>query len=195
MTPNNLLEISNKEVKTMEVGYARCSTEHQKLDVQLEKLSFCEKVFCEKRSGRDFDNREQLKLCLDFVRDGDVLCITKTDRLARSITDFFNIVKMLNDKGVTLRVIDQNIDTGSSSSVIMLSLLSAFAEFENNIRRERQLEGLEKAKKLGIKLGRRPSVKEEDVIVMKEMKNNGSSVSDIAKKFGVSRASIYNYIH
>lgn len=123
------------------VGYARVSSTGQSLDVQLEKLKDCDKLFQEKKSGRT-DNREQLKQCLEYVRDGDVFVVTKLDRLGRSTRDLLNIVNRLESKGVQLRVLDQNLDTGTSSGKLMFTMLGAIAEFENDLRRERQSEGI-----------------------------------------------------
>ena len=97
------------------IGYARVSSYGQSLDVQFEKLKHCDRVFKEKQSGRSTDKREQLSLCLDYVRDGDTLVVTKLDRLARSTRDLLNILNALEEKKVKLHVIDQQIDTSTAA--------------------------------------------------------------------------------
>jgi DNA invertase Pin-like site-specific DNA recombinase len=141
------------------IGYARVSSTGQSLDVQLDQLKAtgCTKVFAEKRSGRKAKDREQLTLALGYVRDGDVFVVTRLDRLARSVTDLRNIVDQLEAKGVGFRVLRQEIDTTTSSGRLMLNMLAAFAEFENDLRRERQRDGIEKARAAGVYKGRPPT--------------------------------------
>jgi DNA invertase Pin-like site-specific DNA recombinase len=135
------------------VGYARVSSVGQSLDVQLEKLKGCDKVFREKRSGVD-TGRPALKQCLEFLRDGDALLVTKIDRLARSTSDLYRIVSELGDKGVSFKVLDDpSIDTKSRTGKLVMGILALIAEFENDIRRERQMDGIAKAKDRGVKLG------------------------------------------
>jgi DNA invertase Pin-like site-specific DNA recombinase len=160
----------------------------------MERLIGCDKIFSEKKSGTKIDDREQLKICIEFVREGDTLVVTRVDRLARSIADFFQVLKILESKKVELVVLDQSIDTSTIEGRLMLSIVSAFAEFETAIRKERQMEGLQKAKNLGVQLGRRKSLTNEQILDIKFLKESGSSISEIASKFGVSRASVYNYL-
>ncbi len=103
------------------IGYARVSSTGQSLDVQLDRLknSQCDKIYQEKKSGLT-SNRSELKKCLDYVREGDVLIITKLDRLARSTVDLHNILEQLNNKGVGFRVLDQSIDTTSPTGKLLL---------------------------------------------------------------------------
>ena len=132
----------------MKVGYARVSSEGQDLTVQLDALKKhqCQKIFQEKVSGTSTQGREKLRECLDFVREGDEVVFTRTDRLARSILDLQLIVKELTDKGVTITATEQPISTKDATSKCFLDMLGVFAEFETNLRRERQLEGIAKAK-------------------------------------------------
>ena len=111
------------------VGYARVSSIGQSLDVQLQKLqdAGCTKVFAEKKSGRQYENRKELQACLNYVREGDVLVISRLDRMARSVLDLAKIADLLQQKGVALRVLDQSIDTTTSEGRLMFSLLGAFA--------------------------------------------------------------------
>ena len=131
------------------VGYARVSSTGQDLEVQLEKLEGCEKVFKEKRSGVDA-GRPELKRCLEYLREGDTLLVTKIDRLARSTSDLYRIISLLADKGVAFKVLDDpSIDTTSRTGKLVMGILALIAEFENDIRRERQMDGIAKAKERG----------------------------------------------
>jgi DNA invertase Pin-like site-specific DNA recombinase len=178
----------------MLVGYARVSSSGQSLDVQLELLEAagCEKVFSEKKSGLSASNRASLQDCLDFVREGDTLVVTRLDRLARSVGDLFTIVERLQGKGVSFRCLQQSgVDTDSSTGRLMLAILGAVAAFEADIRRERQLEGIEKAKAAGVYKGRKPSV---DVAKVRELHAAGERPSAIAKELGIGRASVYRVL-
>lgn len=179
----------------MEVGYARVSSAGQSLEVQLQKLSGCEKVFQEKKSGRNADNREQLQACLDFVREGDVLVISKLDRVSRSVKDLFNIVNVLDNKGVSLKVLDQQIDTSTAHGKMLFGLLGIISEFENDLRKERQMDGLAVAKAKGVVLGRKRSLSDDEVQQMRQKRNDGVMIKDLMKEFGLSKASVYNYLN
>jgi DNA invertase Pin-like site-specific DNA recombinase len=147
------------------IGYARVSSSGQSLEVQRDQLlaAGCTRIFEEKRSGLSQDGREQLALALDYVRDGDVLIVTRLDRLARSITDLRQIVDRLTVKEVGFRALQQgDLDTSTSNGRLMLNMLGAFAEFEADLRRERQREGIDKAKANGIYKGRKPTVPVDD---------------------------------
>jgi DNA invertase Pin-like site-specific DNA recombinase len=130
------------------VGYARVSSTGQDLAVQLEKLdgAGCNKIFKEKRSGVDA-GRPELKRCLDYLREGDTLLVTKINRLARSTSDLYRIISMVTEKGVAFKVIDDStIDTTSRTGKLVMGILALIAEFENDIRRERQMDGIKKAR-------------------------------------------------
>ena len=174
----------------MKVGYARVSSVSQNLDSQLKSLNEygCEKIFQEKVSGTSTQGRDKLKQCLEFVREGDEFVITRIDRLARSILDLQLIVKQLSDKGVTLTATEQPISTKDAASKCFLDMLGVFGEFETNLRKERQMEGIAKAKERGVYKGRKPSV---DVEKVKELKESGLGASAIAKEMGIGRASVY----
>ena len=144
------------------IGYARVSSYGQSLDVQLERLAGCDRVFREKESART-DKREQLQLCLDYVRDGDVLVVTKLDRLARSTRDLLNIVNRLEQKKVELVVLDQQIDTSTAIGRLMLSMLGAIAEFENDLRKDRQMHCIALARRNGIKFGRKAALTDDQI--------------------------------
>jgi DNA invertase Pin-like site-specific DNA recombinase len=137
------------------VGYARVSSIDKELDVQIGKLAMCERVFKEKQSAVDAD-RPELRRCLDYVREGDTLVVTKIDRLARSTSDLYRIVSTLADKGVAFKVTDDpSIDTTSRTGKLVMGILALIAEFENDIRRERQMDGIAKAKERGVHFGRK----------------------------------------
>lgn len=175
----------------MLVGYARVSSTGQSLEVQLEALAAagCEKVFSEKVSGRSTAGRGQLEEALDFVRDGDTLVVTRLDRLARSVKDLFTILDRLLAKGVSFRCVAQTgVDTDSSTGRLMLGILGAVAAFEADIRKERQAEGIEKAKAAGRYRGRKPSV---DVAQVQALGSEGLGATEIARRLGIGRASVY----
>ena len=174
----------------MKYGYARVSSSGQDLTIQVEalKAAECETIRQEKVSGTSVQGREELQTLLDFVREGDELVVTRVDRLARSIRDLQNIVYDLDKKGVTLSATEQPIDTRTSAGKCFLDMLSVFAEFETNLRKERQMQGIAKAKERGVYKGRKPSV---DVEKVKELKAEGLGASAIAKHLGIGRASVY----
>jgi DNA invertase Pin-like site-specific DNA recombinase len=175
----------------MLVGYARVSSVGQSLEVQLEALEAagCEKVFSEKRSGTSREGREALNDALAFVREGDALVVTRLDRLARSAGDLHAIVKMLAEKKVAFRCLQQGgLDTTSSTGKLLLGVLASIAEFEADIRRERQREGIDRAKAAGIYKGRKPTV---DAAAVRSLRDEGLGGSEIAKKLGIGRASVY----
>jgi len=173
------------------VGYARVSSVGQSLDVQLEKLKDCDKVFKEKRSGVD-SGRPALKQCLEFLRDGDTLLVTKIDRLARSTSDLYRIVSELAEKSVNFKVLDDpSIDTTSRTGKLVMGILALIAEFENDIRRERQMDGIAKAKDRGVKFGRKPRLLPDRVSEIQNLRAEGATVPDIIKQTGFSKASVY----
>lgn len=176
------------------VGYARVSTAGQSLDVQMEKLAKagCSKVFCEKRSGRQAENRPELLACLEYVRDGDVLVVSRLDRVARSVLDLAKISERLVRKGVSLRVLDQGLDTSTSEGKLMFNLLGAFAEFEADIRFERQRDGIALAQRKGIKFGRKKALTAAQEARLRRMRQEeGFSISQLMDRFSVSRSSVY----
>ena len=172
------------------IGYARVSSYGQSLQVQQEKLNYCDRIFQEKQSART-DDREQLQMCLDYVRDGDSLVITKLDRLARSTRDLLNIMQRLEDKNVKLVVLDQQIDTSTATGMLLFTMLGAIATFENDLRKDRQLQGIAVAKRNGIKFGRKFSLSDDQVIELKEKRSQGIKIVDLMTEFKVSKASVY----
>jgi len=174
-------------------GYARVSTNEQDLLLQRETLlhAGCELVREEKKSGTTVEGRTELATLMDFMRSGDTLVITRIDRLARSVGDLQDIVRQLKAKGVALRATEQPIDTGTAAGKAFLDMLGVFAEFETNLRRERQLEGIAKAKADGVYKGRKPSV---DVVKVKTLAGQGLGATAIAKALKIGRASVYRVL-
>lgn len=175
------------------VGYARVSSIGQSLDVQLDKLKHCRKIFKEKRSGVD-GKRPQLAACLEYVREGDTLIVTRLDRLARSTLHLCQIADELERKEVTLQVLDQNIDTGDATGRLLFNMLGAIAQFETEIRAERQADGIAKAKERGVKFGARKKMTDEQVAEMKASRQEGVLIKDLMKTYGLSKASVYRYL-
>ena len=177
----------------MKVSYIRVSSQQQSLEVQRESVMKygVSKIFEEKVSGTSTDKREQLKQCLEFVREGDELVITRIDRLARSVLDLQLIVKQLMDKGVTLTSTEQPISTKDATSKCFLDMLGVFAELETNIRKERQMEGIELAKRKGVYKGGTQRI---DVEEIKRLKSEGLGVTKIAKPMGIHRDSVYRLL-
>ena len=175
------------------VGYARVSSFGQSLEVQLDKLSHCEKVFQEKKSGRT-DNRAELQNCLTYLRDGDTLVITKLDRLGRSIRDLLNIINQLEKNNVSFQVLDQQIDTSTPSGKLLLHMLGAIAEFENDLRASRQSEGIQKALSNGVQFGRKSKLTDDEVLVMRGKRETGTKIKDLMAEYGLSKASIYRLL-
>ncbi len=175
------------------IGYARVSTVGQSLDVQLEKLVGCDKVYQEKRSGTTAD-RPELKKCLDYVRDGDVLVITKLDRLARSTIHLNQIRELLENKNVELMVLDQNIDTTTPTGKLMFNMLGAIAEFETDLRKERQMEGIESAKAKGVGFGRKAKLDDKQLLEMRQKRSEGVLIRGLMSEYGLSKASVYRLL-
>src|SRR5712672_3203808 len=142
------------------IGYARVSTTDQDLSIQQAALTAagCEVIRAEKRSGTTTQGREELRTVLDFLRKGDVLMVSRIDRLARSIGDLQNIVRAIKAKGASLKATEQPIDTSTAASKAFLDMLGVFAEFETNLRKQRQLEGIAKARAEGRYKGRPTSI-------------------------------------
>jgi DNA invertase Pin-like site-specific DNA recombinase len=172
------------------IGYARVSTTDQNLELQENALraAGCDVIRSEKRSGTTTAGRDELRTVLDFLRKGDVLTVTRIDRLARSIGDLQDIVRAVKAKGASLKATEQPIDTGTAAGKCFLDMLGVFAEFETNLRRERQLEGIASAKARGVYKGRKASI---DPAKIKKMKTDGMGPSAIAKALKIGRASVY----
>ncbi|MGJ3198081.1 recombinase family protein [Peribacillus frigoritolerans] len=177
------------------IGYGRVSTIDQSLDLQEEKLKEygCEKIFMEKQSGAKSD-REELIKALDYLREGDKLVVYKIDRLARSTFDLQKIAKDLEERGIALVFIKEQIDFSTPSGKLMLTMLGAIAEFERDLIKDRTAEGRERAKAEGKHMGRKGKDEKDVKKALKlyeERESTGLSVNDIAKMTGVPRSTIY----
>ena len=175
---------------TTTIGYARVSTDDQNCTIQQEALrsAGCTIVRSEKHTGTTTAGRGELETVLSFLRPGDTLMVTRIDRLARSVADLERIVAQLRGRGAHLRATEQPIDTSTPAGVAFLQMLGVFAQFETAIRRERQLEGIAKAKSAGIYKGRKPSV---DVAAVHELRDQGLGATRIAERLRIGRASVY----
>lgn len=173
------------------IGYARVSSIGQSLDVQQAALleAGCDKIFAEKKSGRRASDREQLALAIEWAREGDSLVVTRLDRLARSVIDLHQIIARLTEKGVAFRVLQQSgIDTSTSSGKLLLTMLGAVAEFETDIRAERQRDGIEAAKAKGVYKGRPATI---DPAAIQSALAGGEAPATLAKRLGVARSTVY----
>ena len=171
-------------------GYARVSTTDQSLAVQTAALEAagCTIVRGEQVSGASRAGRPELRTLLEFIREGDVLVTTRLDRLARSAADLHQIVRELAAKGAGLRCLEQAIDTTTPSGKALLGMLGVFAEFERDIIRERQAEGIKAAKAKGIYNGRPATIDAKQVA---KLTAEGVSPTQIARHLGISRASVF----
>ncbi len=177
----------------MIVGYARVSTTNQNLDVQLDELNShgCERIFTDKATGTN-TSRKGLTEIMEFVRDGDTLVVTRLDRFARSLTDLYALLERLTARGVAFHCLRQSIDTSTSTGKLTLAMLGAVAEFENDLRRERQRDGIEKAKARGAYRGRRAKV---DASLVIERLASGLRPAEVAASLNVSRQTVYRHMH
>lgn len=178
----------------MIVGYARVSTVDQNLDVQCEQLlaAGADKIFEEKASGAKI-NRSQLAAMQDFARDGDTVVVCKLDRIARSTRDLLGIIESLESKGVAFQVLNINLDTGTATGKLMLTMLGGIAEFERELMLERQAEGIAKAKAAGKYKGRKPTARVRSNEV-KQLNAEGVSKKSIADRLGIGIASVYRIL-
>lgn len=171
-------------------GYARVSSNDQDYTLQEQALraAGCEVIRAEKVTGTSRTDRTELQVLLDFLRSGDTV-VTRIDRLARSIKDLQDIVFTLKEQGVTLKATEQPIDTRSASGKAFLDMLGVFAEFETNLRRERQIEGIAAAKSRGVYRGRKPSVNTAEILRLRIEDKLGATA--IARRLGIGRATVY----
>ena len=176
----------------MRVGYARVSTVGQKLDVQLDHLADCDRIYQEKVSASSTKNRPELKNALDFVREEDVFVVTKLDRLARSVVDLSNIIQLLEEKNVDLVVLDQGIDTTTIYGKLQFNILASIGEFERGLITERSLEGRQKEKERGVIFGARPKLSADELqTLLRDYETPGLSKREIAELYGISISSVY----
>ena len=176
----------------MKIGYAKVSSAGQKLDVQLDKLVDCDRVYFEKASAASTTSRPELLKALDFVRDDDVLVATKLDRLARSVIDMAMIVNRLKKKDVDLVVLDQGIDTTTMYGRLQFNILTSIGEFEREIIKERSREGREKAIANGVRFGAPAKLTGAEISqLISDYENPDVSKKELAELYGLSRSSTY----
>jgi DNA invertase Pin-like site-specific DNA recombinase len=174
-------------------GYARVSTTDQDLTHQQETLrtAGCDVIRSEKVTGTRREGRSELANLMEFLRPGDILMVTRVDRLARSIGDLQDIVRELQRKGAALKATEQPIDTSTAAGKAFLDMLGVFAEFETNLRRERQMEGIAKAKERGVYKGRKPAI---DFGEVRSLRTQGLGATEIARRLNIGRASVYRIL-
>ena len=180
----------------MEIGYARTSTLEQKagLEAQLRDLKAAgvKKIFSEQLSSVDAE-RPQLEAALDFAREGDVLVITKIDRIARSVAHLCEIEAQLHAKGASLKVLTPQLDTSTPIGRLVFNMVGAIAQFEREIMLERQREGIAKAKAEGKYKGRAPTARAKADEVLTLLKG-GMGATEVAKTLKIGRASVYRIL-
>ena len=178
------------------VGYARTSSAGQRagLEAQIEELNAagCTKIFSEHTSGVDAD-RPQLREALSYLREGDGFVVSRPCRLARSTMDLLNIVNDLTEKGVVVRILSMGLNTSDATSRLMLTVLAGVGQFERELMLERQRHGIAKAKAEGKYKGRAPTARAKADQV-RTLKADGYGVTEIVKRTGISRASIYRIL-
>ncbi|MHA3842310.1 recombinase family protein [Sphingomonas aestuarii] len=174
-------------------GYARVSTVEQDLGIQERALraAGCQTIRSEKKSGSERGSRTELQTLLDFLRTGDTLVVTRIDRLARSMKDLQDIVHDLKVRGIALKATEQPIDTGTAAGKAFLDMLGVFAEFETNLRRERQAEGIAAAKARGAYKGGKARI---DPGAIRNLADAGMRPAHIARELGISRGSVYRFL-
>lgn len=181
----------------MRVGYARTSTLDQKAGLEAQERELeragCERVFVEQVSSVDVAQRHRLEEALNFIREGDTLVITRMDRLARSVAHLLDILGRLKAKGANLQILNLGIDTGTATGELVLTILGGIGAFERAIMLERQREGIAKAKAEGKYKGRAPTARAKTEEVRK-LQAEGLGATDIAKRLGIGRASVYRVL-
>jgi len=176
----------------MIVGYGRVSTDGQTLDAQLAMLKSggADKVYSEKISGAITDRRE-LKRAIDCLNSGDILIVTKLDRLARSTRDLLDTLAVVTDKGAGFRVLDNPaLDTTSAHGKLLLNILGSIAEFERELIKSRTSEGRQRAKDRGVKFGRKPALSQYQRDEALRRREAGETLMDIARSMNVSHSTI-----
>ena len=171
-------------------GYARCSTLSQSTDIQVTALEAagCTVIRSEKKSGRSTEGRTELATILEFMAEGDSLCVHKLDRLGRNTRDVLNLVHELHERGCSLQVLEPAIDTSGPMGTMMLTVLGMVSEMELGFIKERQRAGIEKAKAAGVYKGRPVSVDHDRI---KQLKAEGMGATAIARELGCSRGTVY----
>ena len=175
------------------VGYARVSSVGQSLDVQLSKLQHCDKIYAEKKSGA-VGKRSRLEACLEYVREGDMLVVTRLDRLARSTLHLCQIAAELERKQVNLQVLDQSIDTSNATGRLLFHMLGAIAQFETELRAERQRDGIQKAKAQGVRFGQAKKLTPLQITELQNKRKQGALIKTLMQDYRLSKATVYRYL-
>lgn len=179
----------------MRIGYGRTSSFDQQagLDAQLRDLAAagCEKIFSEQVSS--VGKRPQLEAALDFIREGDTISVTRLDRLARSVQHLLEIAERVKAKGADLHILNLGTDTSTATGKLMFTVIGAIACFERELMLERQREGIAKAKADGKYRGRKPTARAK-ADEIKTLKSAGIRPTDIARRLGIGRASVYRVL-
>ena len=180
------------------IGYIRVSSIDQNIDRQLEQLKHCEPIFTDKVSGKDIE-RPQLQAMLNHIRKGDVIEVCSIDRLARNNVDLQELVKTINAKGVTIKFLKEGLtfsydNEANPISKMMLTMLAAIGEFERELIRERQREGIAIAKANGKYKGRKPKLDAKQIQELNQRIANGESKTKVANDFNITRATLYSYL-
>lgn len=184
------------KVGFMNIGYCRISTDTQNDELQLQALkdAGCEKIFSDVASGSKSD-RSGLRECIEFARSGDVIVAWKLDRIGRSLKDLIETVNTLKSRDIGLKVLTQNLDTTTPSGMLIFHVFGAIAEFEKSLIQERTAAGLKMARARGRLGGRPKALDKKQVAVAESLYEDGkTSVSQICKTLGISRATFYRNI-
>lgn len=182
-------------MKGQKIGYVRVSSIEQNPERQLENIQL-DRLFTDKASGRDIQ-RPQLEALLAFAREGDIVVVHSMDRLARNLEDLRQIVKTLTGRGVRVEFIKESLTfTGDDSPManLLLNVMGSFAEFERSLIRERQKEGIVLAKQRGAYRGRKPSLSEDQVVELRDLVSKGIPKTRVARNFGITRETVYQYL-
>ena len=179
----------------MLIGYARVSTQDQNLELQCDALikAGCKKIFDDKASGSRAE-RPGLTKALEMLREGDTLVVWKLDRLGRSVKNLIDLVSELHKQGVQFKSLTDAIDTGTTSGRFFFHVMASLAEMERELTVERTRAGLEVARQLGRKGGRKRQMTDSKIESAKKLLNNGVPPRDVAKNLGVSVPTLYRWI-
>jgi len=178
------------------IGYARVSTDDQHLDLQHDALNAagCDAIYQETASGKSA-SRPELEQCLKAIRTGDTLVVCRLDRLGRNLPDLIQIVTDLEQRGIGFESLNEKIETGSAAGKLIFHVFAALAEFERSLMRERTQAGLAAARARGRSGGRRPKLDEKQVREIRALlRSPDIRVSDVARRYGVSRTTIYKHV-